>query len=239
MRRRRGRGPQALPSPRRHVGLRRAGADGAAVEHALPAGRRPGQLRLDRRRSARRLPLHRMPADAIGRALARRYRQGDGRLRPQLRRLAGRAGYPAVVAAQPADQRLGRDRGRDGDQYPAAQSQRGLRRAARADQGSRAFVREDPRHHSGAGLSHRRPVAGPHHDSPGLPQQARDSHDARAGRDRDRQALRQGLDNRSRDSLPGQQDPADRADRGAGQRKAHRRGIATCATSPTATGCGS
>ncbi len=47
------------------------------------------------------------------------------------------------------------------------------------------------------------------------------------------------LDNRARDSLPGQQDPADRAHRRAGQRKADRRGIATCAMSRTATGCGS
>ncbi len=47
-----------LPSARRRVGLRHAGAPGAGLQHAQDPGRRPGQLRLGRRRPARRLSLH-------------------------------------------------------------------------------------------------------------------------------------------------------------------------------------
>ena len=56
----------------------------------------------------------------------------------QLRRLAAGARGPAGPASESADQRLRRNRGRDGDQHPAAQPDRGLRRAAEADQESRA-----------------------------------------------------------------------------------------------------
>ena len=58
-RRRRRRGAQALPPARRQRGLRLDGAHGPGLLAALPARRRPGQLRLDRRRPAGRLPLHR------------------------------------------------------------------------------------------------------------------------------------------------------------------------------------
>ena len=50
-----------VPPARRHRGLRRAGAHGAGLLDALPARRRPGQLRLGRRRSAGGLALHRVP----------------------------------------------------------------------------------------------------------------------------------------------------------------------------------
>jgi DNA gyrase subunit A len=47
------------------VGLRRPGPPGPALEHALHAGRRAGQLRLGGRRSARGLPVHRVPLEAL------------------------------------------------------------------------------------------------------------------------------------------------------------------------------
>ena len=50
-----------VPPARRHGGLRRAGAPRAGLRDALPADRRPGQLRLGRRRSAGGLPVHRVP----------------------------------------------------------------------------------------------------------------------------------------------------------------------------------
>ena len=51
-----------IPSARRPRGLRRAGAPGAAVAHALSAGDRPGKLRLGRWRSAGGRSLHRSQA---------------------------------------------------------------------------------------------------------------------------------------------------------------------------------
>ena len=54
--------------------------------HALPADRRPGQLRLGRRRLRGGLPLHRVPAGEDRLRAAGRHRQGNGRLRAELRR---------------------------------------------------------------------------------------------------------------------------------------------------------
>ena len=53
------RGDGQVPPARRLGDLRHAGADGAGLLAALPAGRRPGQLRLDRRRPGRRDEVHR------------------------------------------------------------------------------------------------------------------------------------------------------------------------------------
>ena len=68
---------------------------------------------------------------------ARRPRQGNGRFRPELRREGAGAVGAADARAEPARQRLGRHRGRHGDQRPAAQSQRDHRRVHRADRRSR------------------------------------------------------------------------------------------------------
>ena len=53
------RGDGQVPPARRLGDLRDAGPDGAGLLPALPAGRRPGQLRLDRRRPAGRDAVHR------------------------------------------------------------------------------------------------------------------------------------------------------------------------------------
>ena len=181
VRRRRGRGARAVPSARRHGGLRFAGPHGAAVQPPLPADRRPGKFRIGRRRSARRVSIHRVQADAAGRADARRYRQGHRRLRPELRRLAHGARDSAGAVSEPAGERLRRHRGRHGDQYPAAQSRRGLRRAAGAHQQAGHHARGNPRHHTGAGFSDRRTAARPRGDSTGVPNRPRHAHDARSG----------------------------------------------------------
>ena len=66
-------------------------ADGAGLLAALPARRRPGQLRLDRRRPAGGDAVHGgAPRPARDRD-APRHRGGHRRLRPQLRRVDGRS----------------------------------------------------------------------------------------------------------------------------------------------------
>ena len=69
--------------------------------------------------------------------VAGRYRQGNGRFRRELRRLRERAVGHADARAESAGQRLLRHRGRHGDQYPAAQSERGHQRLPRADRRTR------------------------------------------------------------------------------------------------------
>lgn len=59
--------------------------------------------------------------------------KGNGRLYRQLRRLRERAGRVAEQVSQPAGQWFRRDRGGDGDQYPAAQPARGRQRLRGAD----------------------------------------------------------------------------------------------------------
>ena len=63
---------------------------------------------------------------------ARRHRQGDGRLRRQLRRHAARAERPAGQAAEPARQRVVGHRRRDGHEHPAPPPRGDLRRDDRA-----------------------------------------------------------------------------------------------------------
>ena len=73
------------------VDLRHARPDGAAVQPALPARRRPGQLRLGRRRPAGGDALHRGATRADRDRDAARHRRRHRRLRPELRRVAARA----------------------------------------------------------------------------------------------------------------------------------------------------
>ena len=70
-----------------------------------------------------------------------RHRQGNGRLRPELRRVRARARGAAGARAEPPDQRLLGDRGRHGDQHPAAQPGRDHQRLHRADRRPAADAR--------------------------------------------------------------------------------------------------
>ncbi len=76
-----------IPPARRQRRVRRAGAHGAAVFHALPAGRRPGQLRLGGRRRAGRHALHRSAHVAHRERAARRHRKRNRRFPAELRRI--------------------------------------------------------------------------------------------------------------------------------------------------------
>ena len=121
-----------LPSARRLGHLRHARAHGAAVLAALPARRRPGELRLGRRRLRRGHAVHRVPARPHRDRDAARHRRGHRRLRPQLRRVAARAADAPEPLPEPPRQRLGRHRGRDGDEHPAAPASGGRRRDRRS-----------------------------------------------------------------------------------------------------------
>ena len=81
VRERRRRRDGSLPPARRPVDLRHARPPGAAVRDARAARRRPGQLRLDRRRSRRRHAVHRGAPRAPRDRDAARHRLGHGRLR--------------------------------------------------------------------------------------------------------------------------------------------------------------
>ena len=153
---RRRRGAEALPPARRLGRLRLARAHGPGLLAPLPADRRPGQLRLDRRRSAGRVPLHRVPSRPARRGDAARHRPRDGRLRAELRRLDHRAGRAADAPAEPARERLGRHRGRHGDERAAAQPERARRRADPGGRESRVHARRSAREDARTGLPDRR-----------------------------------------------------------------------------------
>ena len=79
------RGDEELPPARRPVDLRRPGPDGPAVQPSPSSGRGLRQLRLDRRRPARRHAVHRVPPDADRPGAAERAARPDGRFPAQLR----------------------------------------------------------------------------------------------------------------------------------------------------------
>ena len=145
-----------LPPARRPVDLRHARAAGAALLDALPARRRPGQLREHRRLPGCGDALHGVPARAPGHRDAPRHRRGHRRLQAELRRVAPRARGAAGAPAEPAAERLGRDRGRHGDEHAAAQSRRGGRRARGDDRRADDRRRPADEAHQGPGLPDRR-----------------------------------------------------------------------------------
>ena len=170
------RGDGQVPPARRLGDLRHARPDGAGVLAALPARRRPGQLRVDRRRPRGRDAVHGGPPRPPGDRDAARHRRRHRRLRAQLRRVAVRAAGAAGALPEPARQRLLRDRGRDGDQHPAAQPERVHRRR----QGVHAEPRDRPRRPDGA------------HQGPRLPRRRDDEHGGDPRRLRLRPRLGQG-----------------------------------------------
>ena len=204
------RGDGQFPPARRRVDLRHARPHGAGLQHALSAGGRAGELRLDRRRPARGDAVHRSAAEGARRRHDGGSRQGDRRLHAQLRRDDRRADGAAGAVSEPAGQRFGGHRGGHGDQRAAAQPARGRRRlhlAHRADapgrarRGGGALARREaeaaaaphPRPRLPDRRLHRRARRNPAglHDRPRL------DPDAGAIDDRDEQEGRQGLDRRS------------------------------------------
>ncbi len=208
-----------VPPARRPVGLRHAGAHGAGLLDAPHAGRRPGQLRLGRRRQRRGDALHRDPAGQDRARDARRSRQGDRRLRPELRRQRVRAAGHAVEAAEPAGQRRRRHRRRHGDQHPAAQPQRGGRRLPAPAEEPGSVDRRADGDHPGARLPHRRHHPRPGRRARGLPHRPRPGGDARQVPLRGHRQGPAPGDHRRRDPLPGEQEEPARAHGRAGARE--------------------
>ena len=115
-----------VPPARRQRRLRGDGADGPAVLIPLPADRRPGQLRLQRRpQVVRGHALHRIAPDPDRRGAAGRAGPGHGGLDPQLRRHPAGARLDARAPAAPAAQRHHRHRRGHGHRRAAAQPARG------------------------------------------------------------------------------------------------------------------
>ena len=106
------RGAGQVPPAWRRSRVRGDGAHGPGFQPALPAGGRPGQLRLDRRRQRRGDALYRGAAGQDRRRDAGGHREGYGRVDRQLRRHAQGADRPARRAPQPARERRQRHRGR-------------------------------------------------------------------------------------------------------------------------------
>ena len=213
------RGDGQLPSARRPGDLRRLGAAGAGLRGALPAGRRAGQLRQHRRRQPGGAALHRGAADRRRGGADGGAGRGRGRLPRQLRRLGAGAGGAAGGVPEPARQRLVGDRGRDGDQHPAAQYRRARQRLPASGQASGGERREAARLRAGAGLPDRRGLrrdAG--RDQGGLPDRARlvPGAGALGGRGPRTRHL---AGRRHRDSVSGAEGQADRAAGRARQRE--------------------
>ena len=148
---------EAVSPARRQLDLSDPRPDGAVVEHAAPAHHRAGELRLDPRPAAGGHAVHRGQAQPRRCRDARRHRARHRRLPAELRREALRAPGPAGPVPEPARQRLGRDRRRDGHEHPAAQPRRGLRRRRRPDRQPRDHPRRADGDHPRPRLPHRQP----------------------------------------------------------------------------------
>ncbi len=216
------RGDGQVPPARRHRHLRHAGADGAGLLDALPARRRPGQLRLGRRRQRGGDALHRVPARPHRRRAAGRHRQRDGRFRPELRRQGAGADRPADAAAEPAGERLLGDRGRDGHQHPAAQPRRDGRCVPRAARAARPRDRGADQADAGARFPDRRADLRARRRARGLPHRARPRRHPRAHALRGHRRRPAPGDHRRRAALPGEQAGAAGEDRRVRAREAHR-----------------
>ena len=96
------------------------------------------------------------------------HREGHRRLRAELRRPAQGADGPAGADPEPAGQRQLRDRGRDGDEHPAAQPARGRGRAPPPDREPGVHGRRPDAAHPGPGLPDRRLHPGRGRDPQGV-----------------------------------------------------------------------
>ena len=79
----------------------------------------------------------------LGGSAARRHRQGDGRLRSELRRGSRRAVVSAQQDSEPSRERQRRNRRRHGDEHAAAQSDGDLRGGHPSHRASRSATLED------------------------------------------------------------------------------------------------
>ena len=189
--------------------LRRDGPPRAGLLDALPAHRRPGELRLDRRRPA-------PPRTATPRRASRASRSSSS---PIIDKECvdfvpnfddSRAGADASCRAkfpQPPRQRLGRHRRRHGDEHPAAQPRRDHRRHRRTSSATRsAPIDELMRLVPGPDFPTGGLIYGRARHRGGAADRARHASScARASTSRRRRGGRSRADRRHRDPLPGEQ----------------------------------
>ena len=158
-----------LPSARRGDRLPDLGPYGAGMEHALRSGRQARELRLDRGSPPRGDAIHRSASFGDGDGPVGRPESRHRRLRSQLRRAEhGTDGSP-VESAEPSGQRRQRDRRRDGDERPAPQPGRNLRRHHRRDRRSRRLAVRASEDLPGSRLPDRRDHLRYQRDPPRLP----------------------------------------------------------------------
>ena len=230
VRRHRRRRDGQVPPARRRVHLRHAHPDGAALLAALPARRRPGQLRLDRRRPAGGDALHRGAPLADRHRDAPRHRRGHRRLRaepttsraePAPSVLPSR--FPNLLVNGSAGIAVG-----DGDEHAAAPAGRTVRRDRRADRQARRERRRPDE------ARERAPTSRPARSSSAargirrcLPHRPRPDRHARARSHRGA-ARRQDRDHRHRAALrrqEGRRLGRDQEDRRPRRREGHHRGL--------------
>ena len=221
--------------------LRRAGAHGAGLLAALPADRRPGQLRLGRRRQrgGHRYTECRLREDR--RRAAGRHRQGDRRLRPELRRQGAwsrrccRRGCPNLLVNGSSGIAVGMAT----NIPPHNLTEIDRRAASRCSTTPTITIDELIEHRAGARFPDRRDHLRPRRRARGLPHRPRPRRHARAHAHRGPRQGQPPGDHRRRDPLPGEQgEPADRASASWCARRSSK-ASPTCATSPTSRACAS
>ena len=212
--------------------------DGAGFFAALPADRRPGQLRLDRRRQRRGDALHRVPArqDRGRTARPTSTRKRSTSCRITTARNASRRSLPSKIPNLLINGSAGIAVGMATNIPP--------HNLAEVIDGCLALLRRPETTVDelielipGAGLSDGRNHLWPRGCARGLSHRPRPSRHARQDAFRgDRQGRAQ-RDHRRRAAVPGEQARAARAHRGDGQREAAGGHLRTSATSPTSRAC--
>ncbi len=238
VRHRRRRSDGQVPPPRRHADLRRPGAHGPGLVAALPADRRPGQLRQRRQRPAGSDALHggaprrrsppncwptstRTPSTSSPTSTTEEEPIVLPSRIPNLL-INGASGIGVSLATNIPPHNLGEVL----DAVIGAAGQPGHLQRRDSRTSSRARTSPPAASSSAARRSSR------------LTRRPRPHRRARAGPHRG-VAHRPGPDHRHRAALPGEQGRAGRPHRRAGQGSARSRASATCATSPTARACAS
>ncbi len=214
-----GRGDGQIPPPRRARDLRHHGQHGPAVLLPLPARGRAGQLRLDRRRSGGGDALHRGEAVARRHGVPRGARREDGRLGPELRRVARRADLPPGASAEPPDERGVGHIGRNDDADPSPPPRGVDRRRHRPDGRSCALGEGSHDVHPRAGFPDRRGHHGSERDRGDVPHGFGKDDGARQGGDRRRS------DHHHGNPLPGEEIDDRRVHRRQGAERRDRRSV--------------
>ena len=234
--------------------VRRARPPRPGLLDALPARRRPGQLRLGRRRRRRRDALHggapdarspprcsptstRRPSTSSTTTTARRSSRRSCRRSCRTCSSTARSGIAVGMATNIPPHHLGEIVRRDDRPHRRPRAHLATTCASSSHGPDFPTGRHDLPLRAAAQRADRRVGDGRRHPADVRPRPRPGRH-ARPGRLRGG-PRRPDRDHRHRAAVPGEQGEPAREDRRPGQGQADRRDRATCATSPTATGCAS